>query len=60
MNETKKIIAMNEIERIIADYKEACQEWGVSEYKKEQLKKDAFDEILKTYELVQTIEPGDA
>lgn len=60
MNETKKIIAMNEIERIIAEYKEAVEDDGMSAHAKEQLKKNAFDEILETYEIVQTIEPGDA
>lgn len=37
---------MKEIRRIIKEYKEACREWGVSEYQKEQLKKHAFDEIV--------------
>lgn len=60
MNETKKIIAMNEIERIIAEYKEAVADDDMSAHAKEQLKKNAFDEILETYEIVQTIEPGDA
>lgn len=46
---------MKEIRRIIKEYKEACQEWGVSEYQKEQLKKHAFDEIVAEVERIDTI-----
>lgn len=39
-----------EIRRIVAEYKEAITEWGMSAYTKEQLKKQAFDEIMREIE----------
>ena len=43
---------MEEIRRIINDYKEEISEPGMSDYHKEQAKIHAFDDILKMIELI--------
>lgn len=46
---------MKEIRRIIKEYKEAIAEPGMSDYKKERAKIDAFDEIVEEVEAVERI-----
>jgi hypothetical protein len=44
---------MKEIRRIIKEYKEAIAEPGMSDYKKERAKINAFDEIVEEVEAVE-------
>lgn len=46
---------MKEIRRIIKEYKEAIAEPGMSDYRKERAKIDAFDEIVEEVEAVERI-----
>lgn len=46
---------MKEIRRIIKEYKEAIAEPGMSDYKKERAKINAFDEIVEEVEAVERI-----
>lgn len=46
---------MNEIRRIIKEYKEAMAEPGMSDYRKERAKIDAFDEIVEEVECIDKI-----
>ena len=46
---------MKEIRRIIKEYKEAIADPGMSDYKKERAKINAFDEIVEEVEAVERI-----
>lgn len=46
---------MNEIRRIIKEYKEAIAEPGMSDYRKEREKINAFDEIVAEVECIDKI-----
>lgn len=46
---------MKEIRRIIKEYKEAIAEPGMSDYRKERAKINAFDEIVAEVEAVERI-----
>lgn len=46
---------MNEIRRIIKEYKEAIADPGMSDYRKERAKIDAFDEIVEEVECIDKI-----
>lgn len=46
---------MKEIRRIIKEYKEAIAEPGMSDYRKERAKINAFDEIVEEVEAVERI-----
>lgn len=46
---------MNEIRRIIKEYKEAIAEPGMSDYRKERAKINAFDEIVAEVECIDKI-----
>ena len=47
---------MKEIRRIIKEYKEAITEPGMSDYRKERAKINAFDEIVAEVEAVERID----
>lgn len=46
---------MNEIRRIIKEYKEEIADPGMSDYRKERAKIDAFDEIVEEVECIDKI-----
>ena len=58
MTETEKLIAINDILQIIAEYKAEIECCPQSEYRKESAKINAFDRIIENLDLIESMSRG--
>lgn len=58
MTETQKLIAIDDVLKIIKEYKDEIEQSGISEYKRESAKIHAFERIIENIDLIEQMSDG--